>query len=114
MYEFTEKNGWKQIEDFLVKQNPDDFSKSLSETGYYEFPQFSLGITEAYRLDLHTQSLGSKNINKEFEFLAIMDVGSLVYTVALPKFPDYVAFINMVSPGLKNVAELVLQFDNES
>ncbi len=109
MYEFTEKNGWKEIEDFLEKQNPDDFNKSLTESGYHESPQFSLGITEAYNLDLHTRSLNSRNNSEKYELLAIMDVGSYVYTVALPKLPDYVSFINMASPGLKNVSELIIQ-----
>ena len=65
------------------------------------------GVTEAYNLDLHTQKAPQTDSNKKYEFLAIMDAGSYVHTVALPKFPDYVAFLNLVSPGLKNISELI-------
>jgi len=113
MFTFTIKDGWKEIEDFLITEEAKDGDQELVLAGFSSYPSINLGDTEtnSFSVLVYCREFVSTPEIKhpEYEFLVEIGFGGRCYYVAISALPDLLELLRQIVPLSISIDECLIK-----
>lgn len=101
IHEFSCNKGWMKITDFLRNEEVDDCAKERSLAGFSDFPSISVGNDDGvdFGMQIYPRERFAEGLSGlEYKYIASLDIGDVIETVALPDLPDLLEFMRQTVP----------------
>ncbi|UCV02318.1 hypothetical protein [Dechloromonas denitrificans] len=101
IHEFSSNNGWLMITDFLRNEGTDNCPEERSLAGFSDFPTVRVGNDDGvdFGVRIYTRErFPEGRSGLEYKYLACIDIGDSVETVAIRDLPDLLEFMRQTVP----------------
>jgi hypothetical protein len=112
MYAYSQKDGWTEIEDFLLAMHADDCEKQRELAGYSIYPALDVGDSEKNTFAVEVFGRDFSSVGREqtpYQYLVAIDIGTALEYVAIPKLPDLLDLLKQVIPLSVSIDEWAMK-----
>jgi len=102
MWSFDAAAGWHEIDDFLQTPDAIDVAEERRLAGFTSTPSLVVGDSEgsSFCVEVYNRAFSTTEMPKGegYDFLTAVEVGGVVYYVAIPNLPDLLEFLRQTIP----------------
>ena len=106
MYKYTIQDGWEKAEHIFSAFVGEPLDEELFvKSGFESEPAFCVGTEGRFYVEIYGESENLKN--DQYDYLAVIEVGSLAQYVGLPGLPDMMSFVEKYSKNFQGLNVVV-------